>query len=124
MTAFGTNPLRVEHRQALHDLIAEVIGALDGDTVTARLDAAGIAWGHTNDVTAFINHPQLTARHRWREVDSPTGPLRVLLPPVEIDGCEPRLDAVPSLGADTAAILEELGYDQPAIAAFRTEGVI
>ena len=44
---FRTNPLRVEHREALHGLIADVIGALDADTVTARLDAAGIAWART-----------------------------------------------------------------------------
>ena len=43
---FRTNPLRVEHRQALHTLIAEIIGASDAATITARLDAAGIAWGH------------------------------------------------------------------------------
>ncbi len=121
---FGTNPLRVEHRQALHTLIAEIIGASDAATITAQLDTAGIAWGQTSDVSAFIDHPQLASRHRWREVDSPAGLLRMLSPPVQLDHSEPRMDAIPALGEHTMAILQGLGYDQAAIAALRTEGVI
>ena len=34
------------------------------------------------------------------------------------------MDAIPALGEHTMAILQELGYDQAAIAALRTEGVI
>ena len=44
-------------------------------------------------------------------IDSPAGPLRALLPPVQMDGVEPVMGAVPALGQHTDAILEELGFD-------------
>jgi crotonobetainyl-CoA:carnitine CoA-transferase CaiB-like acyl-CoA transferase len=55
-----------------------------------------------------LDHPQLIARDRWAEVDSPVGPLRATLPPVGIAGVEPRMDAIPGLGEHTEAVLAEL----------------
>jgi crotonobetainyl-CoA:carnitine CoA-transferase CaiB-like acyl-CoA transferase len=75
-------------------------------------------------VAAFLAHPQLAARDRWREVGSPSGPVRALLPPIEIDGREPAMGAIPALGQHTEAILQELGFDGQRIARFRAEGTI
>ena len=68
-------------------------------------------------------HPQLTARGRWREVGSPAGPLPALLPPGSWDE-EPRMDPVPALGQHTDAILAELGLDAAAIRALRAAEAI
>jgi len=68
---------------------------------------------------AFVDHPQLTARHRWRTVDSPVGPLRALLPPVTISGVEPNIGAIPALGEHTADILKGLGFDAAQIAVWK-----
>ena len=121
---FCSNPDRVKHRDALHQKIAAILGALDADTVLARLQAAGIAGARRNDVAAFLAHPQLSARDRWQEVDSPAGPIRALLPPIQIDGTEPVMGAIPALGQHTDAILEELGFDRERIARLRAEGTI
>jgi crotonobetainyl-CoA:carnitine CoA-transferase CaiB-like acyl-CoA transferase len=57
----------------------------------------------------FSAHPQLAARNRWRDVNSPVGPLRSLLPPVMSREVEVRMDAVPEIGEHTQSILAELG---------------
>ena len=77
-----------------------------------------------NSMADFVAHPQLTRADRWRDVDSPAGPIRALVPPVQIDDARPRMGAVPALGQHTDAILEELGFGAETIAAWRTEGTI
>ena len=91
---------------------------------SAILDAAQIAYARLNRSQAFVNHPQLTARHRWRTVVSPAGPLRALLPPVTISGVEPNMGAIPTLGEHTATILKDLGFDAAQIAAWKQAGSI
>ena len=121
---FATNPLRVANREALDEAIAAVAGALTSTELIARLDAAQIAYAHMNAMADFIAHPQLAARGRWREVETPAGPIRALAPPVTIDAEPPRMDAVPALGQDTDTILRELGFGADAIAAWRAGGTI
>jgi crotonobetainyl-CoA:carnitine CoA-transferase CaiB-like acyl-CoA transferase len=72
----------------------------------------------------FWNHPQLEARNRWREVDSPAGPLDAMMPPLNIAGMEPDIRAVPGVGQHTRAILAELGYAPADIAALAKEGAV
>ena len=89
-----------------------------------RLEAAQIANARLNTVEEFLEHPQLSARGRWREVDSPVGPLRAVLPPVTMAGVEARLEPVPALGQHTDAILAELGLQPAEVAALRQAGAI
>ena len=77
-----------------------------------------------NSVPEFLAHPQLEARGRWREVESPVGPLRSLLPPFDIEGMDARMDPIPALGQHTDAILAELGVDAPTIGAWRRDGIV
>ena len=121
---FATNPLRVTNRDALNAAIAAVAGGLTAIHLIARLDAAKIAYARMNSMADFLDHPQLAARERWRDVDSPSGPLRALVPPVGIQDAPPRMGAVPALGQHTDTILRELGFGAEAIAAWRAEGTI
>jgi crotonobetainyl-CoA:carnitine CoA-transferase CaiB-like acyl-CoA transferase len=121
---FRSNSLRVEHRRALHDAIENVFGGLPAAQIIERLASARIAFARMNSVAEFVDHPQLSARHCWREIDSPAGPLRALVPPVRIEGVEPAMGPVPSLGQHSRAILEELGFDAGVIARWRKEGTI
>ena len=52
------------------------------------------------------------------------GPLRALVPPFTLDGQEPRMDAIPSVGQHTDAILGELGFDAATIATWRATGIV
>jgi crotonobetainyl-CoA:carnitine CoA-transferase CaiB-like acyl-CoA transferase len=121
---FATNTSRVAHRAALDAIVAERFGPLSSDALLARLDGAGIANARLNTVREFAAHPQLSARGRWRAVDSPVGPIRALVPPVIMDGVEPVMRAIPEVGEHTDAILAELGVEPRTIAAWRREGIV
>jgi itaconate CoA-transferase len=121
---FRSNVDRVRHRRDLDAEIAKVLRDLPIQHVQARLEAAGIANARVGSVDDFLDHAQLRERHRWREIDSPAGPLRALLPPVQMSDGEPVMGAVPSLGQDTDTILEELGFSADAIALWHKEGTI
>lgn len=121
---FGSNAARVEHQDALDALITEAFAAWTGSAVIARLDAAGIANARMNTVAEFLDHPQLASRDRWKEIESPVGRLRALLPPFNIEGIEPVMGAVPALGEHTDAILGELGYAPSVVADWRRLGIV
>jgi crotonobetainyl-CoA:carnitine CoA-transferase CaiB-like acyl-CoA transferase len=121
---FRTNSSRVEHRVALHEAIEAVFRDLSAPEIIERLEAARIAYARLNSVAEFVEHPQLTARDCWRDIESPVGPLRALVPPVRMEGVEPVMNAVPSLGQHSQTILEELGFDSDTIARWRKEGTI
>ncbi|NUK22373.1 CaiB/BaiF CoA transferase family protein [Streptomyces lunaelactis] len=122
---FATNTARTANRERTDAAVAEALAALDTPEAIRRLEAAGIACARLNTVRDVAEHPQLAARDRWREVDSPVGPLRALLPPINLPGgAEARMGAVPALGEHTDALLRALGMTDEGTAALRRDGVI
>jgi len=121
---FRSNTLRVEHRADLQAAIDAVFSSLTSSEVLARLETADIASARMNEMAGFLSHPQLVERNRWQTVDSPVGPVPVLVPPVQMDGVAPVMGAIPALGAHTAAILSELGFDRAAIGVWQQNGVV
>ncbi len=111
---FGTNTSRVTHDAELTPIIEAALAGIPAERVIEALDAAGIASARLRTPAQFAAHPQLQARDRWREVDTPGGRIRALLPPVTINGREAAMGAVPALGQHTAAIRAELGCGPPA----------
>lgn len=106
---FSGNAVRVANRAALHLTINEALTRVTTTELLERLDHAGIANARLRDMSEFSHHPQLAARNRWRDVLSPAGPIRTLIPPVTSREAGFRMDAVPRLGEHTAAVLLELG---------------
>jgi crotonobetainyl-CoA:carnitine CoA-transferase CaiB-like acyl-CoA transferase len=121
---FATNSRRSASRDELRSLIVAAFAPLSAEQVVARLDAAQIANAHVNAMEDVWAHPQLAARRRWREVDTPAGSIPALLPPGSWVECDPRIDPVPALGAHTDAILGELGCSAERITALRAEAAI
>ena len=121
---FSSNSRRTIARDALRAIIEEVFSPLTAPQVVARLDAAQIANSRVNEIREVQQHPQLAARKRWAEVDTSVGKVPVLIPPGASPEEHPRMDAVPSLGQHTDAILRELGYDDASIARLRSSHAI
>jgi itaconate CoA-transferase len=121
---FSSGPARAKNRDAMHAEIEQVFSGLTAAQVIERLEAAGIANAKLNSMQEFWDHPQLAARDRWSEIGSPGGSIRATKPPFNIDGFEPRMDAVPALGAQSRAVLAELGFSSKDIDKMKNEGVI
>lgn len=121
---FASAPRRLENREALHAEIVKAFAGMTTDEVIARLDAADIANARLNGIEEFWRHPQLDARMRRVSVRSPAGSIEALKPPFNLDRFTPRMDAVPAVGEHSRAILQELGYEEAAIAGLEQAGVI
>lgn len=121
---FNANARRSENRAELRALIVETFAHMTAEQVITRLDSALIANAHVNDMAGVWAHPQLQARDRWREVDSPSGKLAALLPPGRNTAFEPRMDPVPGLGEHTDSVLAELGYKAHDIQRLHEQGAV
>jgi crotonobetainyl-CoA:carnitine CoA-transferase CaiB-like acyl-CoA transferase len=121
---FQGNPSRAANRAALTAIIEDFFADKTTAEVVALLDRAGIANGRMNQPIDVWNHEQLAARDRWREVATPAGPIRALLPPMDFADVEAVMGPVPALGADTDAVLAELGFARAEIADLRASGAV
>jgi len=106
---FNNNSLRNQNRSELEGIILSVFASLTASQVIQRLDDAAIANARMNNMADLWTHPQLQARSRWTQVDSPVGPLPALLPPGLQNGFEYTMGPIPSVGQHNDKILEELG---------------
>ncbi|KOU09463.1 CoA-transferase [Streptomyces sp. NRRL F-5755] len=123
--AFATNVARTRNRDRTDRVVGEALAGMAVEEAVRRLEEAGIACARLNGVAELAGHPQLAARDRWREVGSPVGPLRALLPPITLPGSAgPGPGNVPALGEHTDALLSALGLTSERIAALRRDGVI
>jgi len=120
----ATNPLRVANRAETDRVVSDETRKWTTSDLTERLNAVGIPAAQINDLKGLVAHPQLTARDRWRPIDSPVGQLSALLPPMTFQDVELPMGSVPALGEDSASILADLGYDDAAIATLAAIGVI
>jgi itaconate CoA-transferase len=109
---FSSNSDRLANREPLHEEIEQTFGQLEAEEVIEKLEEAGIANARLRSIREFLDHPQLRARDRWREVDSPAGPIHALLPPAAMSGAEAVMAPIPEVGEHNAPILSELGYDE------------
>ncbi|MFB6636810.1 CaiB/BaiF CoA transferase family protein [Streptomyces chartreusis] len=122
---FATSSARVAHREELNAVVAERCARSDAAEILKDLEASNIACAGVNDVAAFLDHPVLAGRDRWRDVAVPGGATaRALLPPADLAGVPARMDPVPAVGEHTEAILTELGRTGEEIAALRADAVV
>jgi crotonobetainyl-CoA:carnitine CoA-transferase CaiB-like acyl-CoA transferase len=121
---FSTNPGRCAHRAVLDEAIGSWCAQHDLAEIQKIADEAGIGNSRYNLPSEVVVHPQLTARDRWRTVNTPKGKIQALRPPPVISGFEQPMGAVPGLGEHTDAVLTELGVSATELNQLRADGVI
>ncbi|MCY4231932.1 MAG: CaiB/BaiF CoA-transferase family protein [Alphaproteobacteria bacterium] len=100
---YATQVARVDNRAEVEAVLEDILGALDRETLRARLAAADVAFGSVNTVADLSEHPAL----RCVEIDTPGGPVSHVAPAVYFDG-EPReYGPVPEVNEHGALIREE-----------------
>ncbi|WP_369405480.1 CoA transferase [Aneurinibacillus tyrosinisolvens] len=112
---FNLNHKRIHNLKELEKIINDKLLTLTADEIMGRLEAAKIANARMNTMHEFIEHPQLKARNRWREVETEVGPVRALIPPAMPEGIEPVMKPVPRLGEHNELILAEIGRSKSVI---------
>lgn len=102
---FSTMVARVTHRENTDSTVAKLFASLTRDQLIARLDKADIAYGEVNTSADLSKHPHL----RRIEVETPNGTVEMPAPAPIFVGEHRTYNAVPAIGADTAAILKTTG---------------
>lgn len=109
---FATNIARCANRAAVDKIVSDTTSRLTAESLVEHLDAAGVANGRVRTIAELIEHPQLAARSRWSTVDSPVGPIRMLLPPLADSVASAPPKSIPAFGSDSAEVLASLGYSE------------
>ena len=124
---FAENALRSQNRQALNERIAEITKTKPSAHWIAALERAGVPCGEINTIDQTFADPQVRHLGIAKRIDHPTlGTIEVVGQPFHLSEA-PQPDAfspTSELGADTDAVLHEIGYGNAAIAKLRANGVI
>jgi crotonobetainyl-CoA:carnitine CoA-transferase CaiB-like acyl-CoA transferase len=116
---------RKAHEAALRAIIETALAEADAKIWERRLNDAGAPCASIWTVEEIIDHPQIVARGAMQTVESPYGTLRLMGSGFQMAHGGGKLDTLaPEAGADTDAVLNEIGYDDAAIAALRADAVI
>lgn len=121
---FATNEQRITHREALEATIEERLAEEPSEYWAERFQAAGLPWGHVNDIGEVLAHPQTEHLGIVRELDHETGPIKFIDNPLDMSTLSLRRDAMPALGEHNRAVLRELGYDEEAIDRFMADDIV
>lgn len=121
---FANFPARLAHRDLLTELLDQ---ALSEKTTAAWLAQmrGKVPVSAVLDIAQALDNPYVAERGLLSSVTLPDGAAaRFVRNPIRISGTEPPAQPAPAMGADTDAVLTELGMDRQEIDALRTRGVI
>ena len=123
---FARNAGRVRHRAILVPLLAARLKLRPRAAWLADLEAAKVPCGPINDLADVFADPHVRDRAMTVEMPHPlAGTVRMVASPMKLAATPVRYRREPPLlGADTDAVLTELGLDAAAIAALRDRGAI
>ncbi len=122
-TRFATMPLRREHRESLTPLLDAVFERHTTAHWLAKLQGV-LPAAPVNDMAQALQNPFPIATGMIRSTPHPMRPdFRSFANPIKLDGQRLPAKTAPGLGADTDAVLAELGYSSSEIEALRKRGI-
>ncbi|MES2152459.1 MAG: CaiB/BaiF CoA-transferase family protein [Pseudomonadota bacterium] len=124
---FATNPLRVQHREVLVPLLADMVRTRTREQWIDLLEAVGVPCGPINDIGEVFDNPQVKARGVAIEMAHPAaGKVTLVRSPMKLSATPAESSLPPPmLGQHTDEVLREvLGRSDADIAALRAKGVL
>ena len=123
--AYATNAARVAHRQPLVEKIAECLAKRSRDAWLTAFEAHGIPAGPIHSVAEALEDAQVRHRGLVRTLERAGQDVPQVANPLRFDGVSCTSDvAPPALGADSDAVLTEMGLSADDIAKLRDLGVV
>lgn len=123
---FATNADRVEHRDALAEVLAAELAGDTVDEVVDRLEEHDVPATPVNAMDAVFEHPQLRARGMHERVDHPSiGTIEMPGSPMHLSETGTAISRPPPLlGEHTEEVLAEAGLSDADVEELRAAGVI
>lgn len=109
---FRRAPDRVGNRAALHEVVEACTRTFTSASLLETFTAAGVPCSPIRDMTGTLEDAQAAALGIFQSAEHPAIPgFRSVGIPLRVDGERPPLRTPPpALGADTAAVLAEIGF--------------
>lgn len=124
---FSSNPARVQHRDTLVPLLAEMVKLKTKAEWLQLLEDAGVPCGPINKLNEVFEDPQVQARQMQINLPHPTaGTVRLVASPMKLSATPVSYaGAPPLLGQHTSTVLQRhLHYDADQLASLRAKKVI
>lgn len=124
---FATNPRRVQNRDVLVPILAEMVKTRSKADWIAQLEAVGVPCGPINNLDEVFDNPQVQARGMAIDMPHPAaGTVKLVRSPMRLSATPADAQRPPPLlGQHTEEVLEEvLGQSASDIAKLRERGVI
>jgi crotonobetainyl-CoA:carnitine CoA-transferase CaiB-like acyl-CoA transferase len=120
---FASMPLRRAHREVLTPLLDAVFEKDTTANWLAKLQGV-VPAAAVNDMAQALQNPFPLSTGMIRSTPHPLRPdFRSFANPIKLDGTRLPTRTAPALGADTDAVLRELGYSDEEIGSLRARGI-
>jgi crotonobetainyl-CoA:carnitine CoA-transferase CaiB-like acyl-CoA transferase len=123
---FSSVQARIANRDALLTILDGVLATRSVAHWLEALEAADVPVSPVNNIAAVFDNPQVKHRGLLQSVAHPVaGQIKLLRSPIRLSGSVQSPDLPPpGVGAQTEAILAELGHDPAQIANLRALGAV